>query len=95
MLPPGATRRLSGRKRRAVKRSSTSAVGARSPEPPVLNDEQRAVLDVLQGALRAHTAHARLLHGVTGSGKTEVYLRAAAAALAQGEARSCWSRRSR
>jgi primosomal protein N' (replication factor Y) len=84
VLPPGATRRLSGRKRRAVKRSEHLAVGARSPQPPVLNDEQRAVLDVLQGALQAGTAHARLLHGVTGSGKTEVYLRAAEVALAQG-----------
>ncbi len=84
VLPPGATRRLSGRKRRAVKRSEHLAVGARSPQPPVLNDEQRAVLDLLQGALQARTAHARLLHGVTGSGKTEVYLRAAEVALQQG-----------
>ncbi len=68
VLPPGATRRLSGRKRRAVKRSEHLAVGARSPRAPTLNGEQRAVLDVLADALAARTAHARLLHGVTGSG---------------------------
>jgi primosomal protein N' (replication factor Y) (superfamily II helicase) len=83
VLPPGATRRLSGRKRRAVKRSEHLAVGARSPQAPAPNDEQRAVLNVLDQALGARTAHARLLHGVTGSGKTEVYLRAAETALAQ------------
>ncbi|HEV7529489.1 MAG TPA: primosomal protein N' [Solirubrobacteraceae bacterium] len=84
VLPPGATRRLSGRKRRAVKRSEHVPVGARSPEPPVPNDEQQAVLTLLQGALSERAAHARLLHGVTGSGKTEIYLRAAEIALAQG-----------
>ena len=84
VLPPGATRRLSGRKRRAVERSEHAPVGARSPEPPVPNDEQQAVLTLLQGALRERKAHARLLHGVTGSGKTEIYLRAAETALAQG-----------
>jgi primosomal protein N' (replication factor Y) len=83
VLPPGATRRLSGRKRRAVKRSEHVPVGARSPEPPVPNAEQQAVLTLLQGALSERTAHARLLHGVTGSGKTEIYLRAAETALAQ------------
>jgi primosomal protein N' (replication factor Y) len=84
VLPPGATRRLSGRKRRAVKRSEHVPVGARSPEPPVPNDEQQAVLTLLQDALSERAAHARLLHGVTGSGKTEIYLRAAETALAQG-----------
>jgi primosomal protein N' (replication factor Y) (superfamily II helicase) len=43
-----------------------------------LTPEQAAALD----AVRAGDAH--LLHGVTGSGKTEVYLRAAADALARG-----------
>jgi primosomal protein N' (replication factor Y) len=83
VLPPGATRRLSGRKRRAVKRSEHLAVGARSPHTPQATCEQQAVLDVLQAALHEHTAHERLLHGVTGSGKTEIYLRAAETALAQ------------
>jgi primosomal protein N' (replication factor Y) len=84
VLPPGATRRLSGRKRRPVKRSEHAPVGARSPEPPVANEEQQAVLTLLEGALSERTAHARLLHGVTGSGKTEIYLRAAEMALGQG-----------
>ncbi len=84
VLPPGAARRLSGRKRRAVTRRVHLPVGARSPEPPTLTDEQRDVLESLTAALTARTATRRLLHGVTGSGKTEIYLRAAATALAQG-----------
>jgi primosomal protein N' (replication factor Y) len=84
VLPPGATRRLSGRKRRAVTRRVHLPVGARSPEPPTLTGEQRDVLDSLTAALTARTAARRLLHGVTGSGKTEIYLRAAAVALGQG-----------
>jgi primosomal protein N' (replication factor Y) len=84
VLPPGATRRLSGRKRRAVKRSVHLSVGSRAPQPPALNDDQRDALASLQAELDERAAHARLLHGVTGSGKTEIYLRAADIALAQG-----------
>ncbi len=58
VLPPGATRRLSGRKRRAFKRTEHLPVGARAPQRPALSDEQRAVLDVLDAALRERTAHA-------------------------------------
>ena len=84
VLPPGAARRLSGRKRRTVPRPQHLAVGARSPRPPELTIEQLAVLEPILDALQARRCEQRLLHGVTGSGKTEVYLRAAAAALEQG-----------
>jgi primosomal protein N' (replication factor Y) len=50
--------------------------------PPVLNADQRAALDVLT-APEADGAH--LLWGVTGSGKTEVFLGAARAALDRGK----------
>jgi primosomal protein N' (replication factor Y) (superfamily II helicase) len=84
VLPPGAARRLSGRKRRAVARPRHLAVGTRSPREPDLTADQRSVLEPILAGLRARAAEQRLLHGVTGSGKTEVYLRAAAAGLEQG-----------
>jgi primosomal protein N' (replication factor Y) (superfamily II helicase) len=83
VLPPGAARRLSGRKRRAVARPRHLTVGARSPRAPELTLEQQVVLEPLIEALGARRWEQRLLHGVTGSGKTEVYLRATAAALEQ------------
>jgi len=45
------------------------------PDPFELNDDQQRVLDALQGRL-AGGFSATVLHGVTGSGKTEVYIRA-------------------
>jgi primosomal protein N' (replication factor Y) (superfamily II helicase) len=84
VLPPGAARRLSGRKRRAVTRSTHVSVGSRRPHPPALSADQQAALGTIDGALRERRAQTHLLHGVTGSGKTEVYLRSAEIALAQG-----------
>ena len=59
---------------------------ARGPvgTPPTLTAEQRVAAAEIDAALHSREPHALLLHGVTGSGKTEVYLRAAATALAQG-----------
>jgi primosomal protein N' (replication factor Y) len=84
VLPPGAARRLSGRKRRKVVRSEHLPVGARRPQPPPLTSAQEQALGSLQSALRARRFEQTLLQGVTGSGKTEVYLRAAAGALERG-----------
>jgi primosomal protein N' (replication factor Y) (superfamily II helicase) len=55
-------------------------VGAAGP-PPQLTAEQAAALDAIVGA---QPGEGLLLHGVTGSGKTEVYLRAAEATLRSG-----------
>ncbi len=65
---------------------------AASPEPPapealVLTEAQRLAWESLEAALRSETAagpRVFLLHGVTGSGKTELYLLALAEAVRQG-----------
>jgi primosomal protein N' (replication factor Y) len=51
-------------------------------EPPALTDEQAAAVAAVSG--RPDEYHAVLLHGITGSGKTEVYLHAVADTLARG-----------
>lgn len=60
------------------------AVGARRAQPPPLTGDQAAALGAVEEQLRGDVPQALLLHGVTGSGKTEVYLRAAATTLDQG-----------
>jgi primosomal protein N' (replication factor Y) (superfamily II helicase) len=63
-------------------------------QPMVLNPAQSAALEKIKGAMEARISPAPssqlptstfLLHGVTGSGKTEVYLQAIAHALEQGK----------
>ena len=51
-----------------------------SAEPPVLTEAQQAAVDAITGDPRPW-----LLHGVTGAGKTEVYLNAAARVLERGQ----------
>lgn len=57
---------------------------APAPERVALNADQAAALDGLVGALEAESPQNRLLYGVTGSGKTAVYLELAERALARG-----------
>ncbi len=83
VLPPDATRRLGGRRRRTSTPAEQPAVG-RLAGAVELNGEQQAALEPVLAALAGGRHEERLVHGVTGSGKTEIYLRAAAAALEQG-----------
>ena len=57
---------------------------AETVERPVLTDEQLAAVKAITNALESGEGGAFLLHGVTGSGKTEVYLRVLEEALARG-----------
>ncbi|HLH38726.1 MAG TPA: primosomal protein N' [Bryobacteraceae bacterium] len=52
--------------------------------PHSLNEHQRAALDAIHAALERKQFQTFLLQGVTGSGKTEIYLRAIEEALASG-----------
>jgi primosomal protein N' (replication factor Y) (superfamily II helicase) len=86
VLPP-ELRKLGGEqidKRVARLRKATAAAGETPsptpPELPALTEEQAAALD----ALAAEPHKPALLFGATGSGKTEVYLRAAQRALDAG-----------
>ena len=77
-LPPGL------KKARAAKRRAGKArIAATPPAPrlPELTPEQAEAVTAVTGSLGYAPF---LLHGVTGSGKTEVYLRLIAAALEQG-----------
>jgi primosomal protein N' (replication factor Y) len=66
-------------------RPAAPDVGAVTQSEPELTPAQRTALAEIERRLTApDPGGGLLLNGVTGSGKTEVYLRAAAAALAQG-----------
>ena len=70
--------------RRLKKPKSHAKSVAGAAVKPELSAAQTAVLAQLDEALQSPAPKPVLLHGVTGSGKTEVYLRAAEHALAQG-----------
>jgi primosomal protein N' (replication factor Y) len=82
VLPPNA----GVRKRRARPRVEHEGVGDAEAAAPALLEEQERAVEALVAALDGETGAERklLLHGVTGSGKTEVYLAAVEAALERG-----------
>ncbi len=74
--------------------SITSQISERDPyareqilptQPLVLNPAQAKALDAVKQAMSGTNSKTFLLHGVTGSGKTEIYLQAIAHALEQGK----------
>jgi primosomal protein N' (replication factor Y) (superfamily II helicase) len=71
---------------RVRRRPGHQTVGSTGPHPDLLEEQSRAV-DSIVAALDGDARAPRelLLHGVTGSGKTEVYLAAVEAALERGQ----------
>jgi primosomal protein N' (replication factor Y) len=73
--------RIIMRERHEFELQETSPFGSR----PELRPSQQKALELLSGALQAGEYKAFLLFGITGSGKTEVYLRAIEECLNQGK----------
>ena len=71
-----------------VWRDPLERIGFIPHDPPLLTAAQQAALtrleELIRSAAQANPVHPVLLHGVTSSGKTEIYLRAAAQTIEQG-----------
>jgi primosomal protein N' (replication factor Y) len=80
LLEKGLIRRWVRRVERAVTSEEERALDG----PIVLNSDQERVWATLEPTLRDGGFRAFLLHGVTGSGKTEIYLRAIEEVVRQG-----------
>jgi primosomal protein N' (replication factor Y) (superfamily II helicase) len=72
------------REEREIYRAPEYHGEGQSAEKFALNLQQRAAYDNIVNALHGETFQTLLLHGITGSGKTEVYLQAIEACLEQG-----------
>ena len=68
----------------AVTREPLSTLGMVERPPHRLNAAQQEAVDQIRAAIDDHVFRTFLIHGITGSGKTEVYLTAIDAALAAG-----------
>ncbi|MBN1540519.1 primosomal protein N', partial [candidate division KSB1 bacterium] len=70
--------------KRRIFRNYYGDLDVKVPEKLTLNPDQEKALKDIRSALDQQRFHTLLLHGVTGSGKTQVYIEAIAHALSQG-----------
>lgn len=82
-LPPVLRHRPAPRKRRSSEADPAEQAYVSEP-PPKLTFHQSEAVNAVAAAIRCRRYEAFLLHGITGSGKTEVYLHAAGEALKAG-----------
>lgn len=75
---------IENRRRMRAPEGSSKAFAVRAGQRPVLTAHQEAALAAIRQAEEQRDGHVVLVDGVTGSGKTEVYLRAIEDALACG-----------
>jgi len=86
---PATLRSLAGKgwlaiERRSRRRDPLASKRILPTAPLALNESQAAALDAIESLGSGGRPRTLLLHGATGSGKTEVYLQAIAAEIAQG-----------
>ena len=79
-----AARWLARKKLITLETESLLAPVQPGPPPRILNPHQIDAYNAIEKALQNRRFHAFLMHGITGSGKTEVYLKAIDATLAMG-----------
>lgn len=84
VLPLALPPEQKAKKERVLLRLAHEASSPASKQAPPLNAAQAAAVQSVVASLKAKQGDAYLLHGVTGSGKTEVYLHALEEALRLG-----------
>lgn len=83
-LPALLERSLVIRTEKRIYRSPTGEMLPHLTRPKELTKEQQSAMSIIRPALQKALFHTFLLHGVTGCGKTEIYLRSAEECLKNG-----------